>query len=199
MASSNGADASKTALEASYLRALPTPVISSVTDNEGALDLLAKLDLWTRAQVVLLPVSDQGGISMTTLAKRAFAAGKRVGLCLNCNGVADCIEIFSEAELSVTERTIPKASSCSAEGDTLGFSCSELVESLCIVSGLVFDSQGYRVGEDDDKLDEFLAFYPGHKLALVRSMQISSNPLPHGDKAIAVDYLITENAVWHCG
>lgn len=198
MASSNGADASKTALEASYLRALPTPVISSTTDNEGALDLLAKLDLWTRAQVVLLPASDHGGISMTALAKRAFAAGKRVGLCLNCNGVADCIEIFSEAELDVTEYTIPEASSCPAEGDTLGFSCSELVESLCIVSGLVFDGQGYRVGEDDDRLDEFLAFYPGHKLALVRSMQVSSNPLPHGDKAIAVDYLITENAVWHC-
>lgn len=199
MASSNGADASKTALEASYLRALPTPVISSTTDNESALELLSKLDLWTRAQVVLLPVGDQGGISMTALAKRAFAAGKRVGLCLDCNGVADCIEIFSEAELDVTERTIPEASSCRAEGDTLDFNCSELVESLCIVPGLVFDGQGYRVGEDDDKLDGFLAFYPGHKLALVRSMQVSSNPLPHEGKAIAVDYLITENAVWRCG
>ena len=46
--------------------------------------------------------------------------------------------------------------------------------------------------------DEFLAFYPGDKVGIVRSVQVSSNSLPHDDHDIPVDVLVTEGSIWQC-
>jgi len=64
--------------------------------------------------------------------------------------------------------------------------------SVCIVPGLVFDCDGYRVGYGGGYYDKYLAFYMGEKIGLARSMQVSSNPLPIGPQDVRVDTLVTE-------
>jgi 5-formyltetrahydrofolate cyclo-ligase len=74
----------------------------------------------------------------------------------------------------------------------------DMLGSICLVPGLVFDGEGYRVGYGAGYYDEFLAYYPGDKVGLVRSVQVSSNPLPHDDHDVAVDVLVTEGSIWRC-
>ena len=46
--------------------------------------------------------------------------------------------------------------------------------------------------------DEFLPYYPGDKVGLIRSVQVSSNPLPREEHDIPVDVLVTEGSIWYC-
>ena len=46
--------------------------------------------------------------------------------------------------------------------------------------------------------DRFLQFYPGDKIALARSTQVSSNPLPAESCDVPVDFIVTDSGVWHC-
>ena len=75
---------------------------------------------------------------------------------------------------------------------------SDFEGSLCLVPGLVYDSQGYRVGYGAGYYDEFLADYPGTKVGLARSMQVSGNPLPHDDHDVPVDLIVSDGSVWVC-
>lgn len=197
MASSYGEDASKEALAAHYLRVLPTSSLSADA-SEDILNQLFLLQEWTQASVVLLTAQDQAGVLMKELARRSLEAGKRVGRAFTQADKTDFVEIFTAADIDLTCSHVPVSLAVQTEGDTLSFSLSELIGSLCVVPGLVFDGQGYRVGKDDESLDAFLAFYPGHKIALVQSLQISSNPLPHDAAQIPVDVLVTEHSAWHC-
>lgn len=70
--------------------------------------------------------------------------------------------------------------------------------SLCLVPGVIFDSEGYRIGYGAGYYDEFLAFYPGNKVGLVRSMQRQLSPLPHNEHDIPVDVLVSEGSIWRC-
>lgn len=197
MASSYGEDASKEALAAHYLRVLPTSSLSA-NASEDILNQLFLLQEWIQASVVLLPAQDQAGVSMKELARRSLEAGKRVGRAFTQADKTDFVEIFTATDIDLTCSHVPVSLAVQTEGDTLSFSLSDLIGSLCVVPGLVFDGQGYRVGKDDESLDAFLAFYPGHKIALVQSLQISSNPLPHDAAQIPVDVLVTEHSAWHC-
>ena len=54
----------------------------------------------------------------------------------------------------------------------------DFAESLCIVPGLVFDREGYRVGYGGGYYDRFLAKYTGHTLAPVREGFLYDGSLP---------------------
>jgi 5-formyltetrahydrofolate cyclo-ligase len=74
----------------------------------------------------------------------------------------------------------------------------DLANSLCLVPGLCFDAEGYRVAYAAGYIDNFLASYAGLKVSLARTVQISSNPLPHDDHDVPVDVLISDGAIWQC-
>ncbi|MGN0075726.1 MAG: 5-formyltetrahydrofolate cyclo-ligase, partial [Parafannyhessea sp.] len=68
--------------------------------------------------------------------------------------------------------------------------------SICLVPGLVFDAEGYRIGYGAGYYDDFLAGYPGLKVGLARTMQISGNPLPRDAHDVPVDAIVSDGAVW---
>ena len=55
-----------------------------------------------------------------------------------------------------------------------------------------------RLGLGGGYYDRFLQFYPGDKIALARSTQVSSNPLPTGSCDVPVDFIVTDSCVWNC-
>ena len=75
---------------------------------------------------------------------------------------------------------------------------AQLVGSVCLVPGLVFDGAGHRGGYGGGYYDRFLAFYPGDKIGLARTGMISSNPLPVEKGDVPVDFIATEFGVWSC-
>lgn len=83
--------------------------------------------------------------------------------------------------------------------EPLGASCplgtSEMVGSACLVPGLTFDAAGRRIGYGGGYYDRFLAFYPGHKVGLCRSLQLSCAELPHDATDVSVDFVVTEAGV----
>lgn len=213
MPSSYGTDAGITALEASYRRLAPllnparlSPRHKERLDNEAILHLKT-MELWRRARVVLLCPSEQNGVDMVALAQEAFDASKRVGLCVrptdtdddgSGDAPIDFVEIVSADEVESQPARVPMVGAWHSEGDTTGFACGELMDSVCIVPGLVFDGEGHRIASDASAWDKFLAYYPGHKVALVHSLQVSSNPLPIRDGDIRVDYVVSNGSVWRC-
>lgn len=214
MPSTFGTDAGKTALEASYERLLATaeglshmsPSMRERLDGEAIMHLAA-MPLWKRAGVVLLHPTEPGGVSMRRVAELALKGGKRLGVAVlagepgeesTAEQTVDFIEVHSADEVDEPPAGHAALAATRAEGDTMGFTAHELLESLCLVPGLVFDAQGHRVQRDGDAYDRFLRFYPGHKLALVHSLQVSSNPLPVEAGEIALDYVVSDGAVWRC-
>lgn len=218
MASSYGSDASKTALEAQYTALGPSHFTASVLgDPIRLLNNLSSLDLWKKARVILLPSEGSDCIDMTLIGAKALEEGKRLGASVMLeegpgegspsatSGDAGAVKRIDFVELDSPDllhdpdalRAMHEPG-VRSEGCTCGFACPELLDSLCVVPGLVFDGQGYRVGRDQGAYDRFLAFYPGHKVALVSALQISSNPLPRGAGDVPVDCLIDSMQVWRC-
>ncbi|MDO4539452.1 MAG: 5-formyltetrahydrofolate cyclo-ligase [Coriobacteriales bacterium] len=196
MASSYGEDASKTSLRDGYLKLCGNlPRDFSQRIDTSVRDMLALFSDYQEASLALwyLPIHEE--IDTLPLIREAFEAGKRVALpYLNPDTLSlEFYEISSMDEIKRGARGLaepPAGATCLDVEDFLG--------SVCFVPGLVFDGEGNRVGYGAGYYDNFLAFYPGHKIGLVRSVQVSSNPLPHDDHDIAVDVLITEGSIWRC-
>lgn len=62
---------------------------------------------------------------------------------------------------------------------------------VCIVPGIVFDKNGYRIGYGGGYYDRFLEDYAGHKIALAFQQQVV-NEVPHDSYDIPISILITE-------
>lgn len=66
--------------------------------------------------------------------------------------------------------------------------------SLCVVPGIVFDKEGYRIGYGKGFYDRFLSSFPGVKVGLVYSNMIVPK-VPRGRFDKHVDILISERGV----
>ena len=66
--------------------------------------------------------------------------------------------------------------------------------SLCVVPGIVFDKEGYRIGYGKGFYDRFLSTFPGVKVGLVYSNMIVPK-VPRGRFDKHVDILISERGV----
>lgn len=196
MASSNGSDASRASLRQGYLDLCASmPKAFSRGIDRSVRTMLGHLDLYKKAPLILfyLPIHEE--IDTRPLIEDAFATGKRVALphLDERSRTMQWYEIDSPQMITRGSRglaSVPEGAHALGVADLLG--------SLCLVPGLVFDGEGYRVGYGAGYYDEFLAFYPGDKVGLVRSVQVSSNSLPHDDHDIPVDVLVTEGSIWRC-
>lgn len=197
MASSYGSDASKSSLRSGYLslcKNMPKDFSTRVDTTIRA--MFNNLDLYKQTDLVLgyLPLHEE--IDTMPLLRDALSAGKRVAL-----PVFDTKKntlVFYEVESLDNLKRGSRGLVCPPSESAVALGEYDFLGSICLVPGLVFDGEGNRIGYGAGYYDEFLAFYPGHKIGLVRSVQVSSNPLPCGDHDIAVDVLVTEGSIWRC-
>lgn len=68
-------------------------------------------------------------------------------------------------------------------------------DSVCIVPGVAFTADGWRIGYGGGYFDRFLEAYDGPAIALAYDMQIVSaiEPQPHD---VPVDFVVTESRVY---
>ncbi|MGI6229466.1 MAG: 5-formyltetrahydrofolate cyclo-ligase [Tractidigestivibacter sp.] len=214
MASSTGTDAGKTALRAEYAQlrqaiANARKLSAYANDSRGKtakaqvsadaqiLANLCSMDVWKRAQLVLTYVSHNGEVDTHAIMRRAWGEGKRVAVPWYSPKLRTiqffCVKSFDELGPGFHGHLEPLYHGTAPLGPV------QLVGSICLVPGLVFDGYGNRIGDGGGVYDGFLAFYPGHKVGLAHSMQISCNVLPHDSQDIPVDFLVSDAGVWTCG
>lgn len=196
MASTQGSDASRASLLNRYAKLCADMPKSFTRRVDGPVrDMLKRLDLYRQASIVLFYVPIHEEFDTLGLIEEALEEGKRVAVPYlnNKTSKMQWYEIDSVTQI----RKGPRGIAAPLAGkEPLG--TRDFLGSVCLVPGLVFDGEGYRVGYGAGYYDEFLMFYPGHKVGLVRSVQVSSNPLPHDEHDVAVDVVVTEGSIWNC-
>ena len=196
MASSYGTDADKSSLRSNYLSVRAAlPAANRATSEAAIRASLRGFDLFDRARVVLTYVSFGSEVDTRTLMGELFAKGRRVAVPrVERDGrrmrfhVITSFDELSPGTMGILEPP-PEAHALTVP---------EMVRTVCLVPGLVFDGAGHRVGYGGGYYDRFLAFYPGDKIALARTTMLSSNPLPVGPHDVPVDFIATEGGIWNC-
>ena len=196
MASSYGTDADKSSLRSNYLavRAAIPPERKELSDS-AILSQLYEFPIFDDARLVLTYVSFGPEVGTRALIDLLLGQGRRVAV-PRVNRAAHTMtfhEISSLDELEPGTMGILEPAP-----DAPAVSVEEMVGSVCLVPGLVFDGAGHRVGYGGGYYDRFLAFYPGDKVGLARTTMLSSNPLPVGPLDVPMDYVAHEGGVWNC-
>lgn len=189
MASSQGQDASFNALRAAYdaihIRLSPSHEERLIIQMERNLRAVGR---YRAAELVLGYRASGEEISARPYLLHAMQDGKRVAM-------PHLVKSDIVFELLADDE---RALDTGAVDEELSLDDFDLAESICLVPGLVFDAEGYRVSYGAGFLDNFLREFPGLKVGLARGFNISSNPLPHAICDVPVDILVSENAVWSC-
>lgn len=195
MASSCGTDADKGSLRAHYLafRArLPRSVREAA--DAGIAERLLGLPQVESAPVVLAYVSFGSEVDTLGVIRTLLGQGRRVAV-PRCDEAAHSMAFYEIRTLSELSPGAHGILEPLAAGDPLG--TSQMVGSVCLVPGLTFDAAGRRIGYGGGYYDRFLAFYPGHKVGLCRSLQLSCAELPHDATDVPVDFVVSEAGVLH--
>lgn len=141
------------------------------------------------SSTVLMYAPTKGEIDVMPIATHALKLGKKVAFPL-CNAKEHTMEFKLVSDLSqLTEGhySIPEPP---ADAETL----SDLSGSICLVPGLVFDKEGYRVGYGKGYYDRFLGGYSQSKIGIVYNDFILPE-VPRGKFDRHVDILVCERGV----
>jgi 5-formyltetrahydrofolate cyclo-ligase len=178
VASSYGEDASKQALRNGYLSlsSSMSPAQRRRVDAEVR-DHLKACSAWRETSLVLSYVPFRDEVATRGIIEDAWDAGKTVAL-PRCVGGPRSLAFYTVRSLEALRLGSRGVLEPVAGDGVAPVNGDELVGSVCLVPGLVFDSKGYRVGYGAGFYDNFLSFYPGTKIGLARTMQLSGNPLP---------------------
>lgn len=197
MASSYGTDADKSALRNGYVAARKRLSVEAAARSDAAIaERLFSFPIFCEAPLVLTYVSLACEIDTHAIIDRVLAEGRCVAVPLVDPRTRELsfYRIEGRHQLALGYKGIaePDPDACARLEER------ELFGSVCLVPGLVFDAQGHRIGYGGGFYDRFLWHYPGDKIALARTMQISSNPLPASRLDVPVDFIVSEHHVWAC-
>ena len=198
MASSTGHDADKGSLRAhclAFRSRLPRAVRAAA--DEGIAAHLADLPEFSQAPLVLAYVSYATEVDTREIISRALAGGQRVAV-PRCDAASHSMAFYEIGGLEDLEpgfHGIPEPSA----SITVPVGTAQMVGSVCLVPGLSFDVLGHRLGYGGGYYDRFLAFYPGPKVGLCRSCQLSCAELPCDVHDIAMDAVVTEAGILRMG
>ena len=180
----------KNALRAEYkqIRA-EMPEETHRARDEKICSVITSLASYRFAHTVLMYAPSGNEIDISAVALHAIAAGKRIAYPL-CN-VNDHTMVFKlvshPSELKSGSYSIPEpAEECETLTDISG--------TVCLIPGLVFDKEGFRVGYGKGYYDRFLSTYNESKLGIVYSDFILDR-VPRGRYDRCVDILVTERGV----
>lgn len=139
------------------------------------------------SSVIFSFVSKDIEVDTRSIITRALKDGKRVAVprCRTDSILMDyyCIRSFNDLELGAYGIMEPDVSKCSRVED---FSSG-----ICIVPGLVYDREGYRLGFGRGYYDRFLTKFSGVTVGVCYSRCIEEQ-LPRGYYDRPIDLVITE-------
>lgn len=151
--------------------------------------------VWKNAQAVLSYCSFRGEIDLSPIWEQARVEGKAYALPRTVTGAAEGRMIFqhvkNEGDLVVGRYGLSEPSSACPE-------VTDFERALCIVPGLAFDKEGYRLGYGGGYYDRFLA---GHPTVIPVGLCYGAclcNRLPRDGHDIPVSYIFTERSVMAC-
>lgn len=152
-------------------------------------EALIQLVSFKYSDTILMYAPLEGEIDVMPIAERALELGKRVAFprCVEEPRNLDFKYVSSLDELKSGSYSI-------AEPTEDMESVTDLSRSICIIPGIVFDKEGYRVGYGKGYYDRFLAVYDGTKFGLAYSECILDS-VPRGRFDRHVDILISEKGV----
>lgn len=158
--------------------------------DSAILERILSLREYSGSRVLFTYVSKQIEVDTFGLIRTALAGGKRVGvpLCLPEICGMNFYEIRSTDSLREGTYGVLEPEPC-PDGLLL-----QEQGGLCVVPGLSFDSQGYRLGYGKGYYDRFLADFTGITVGLCYSDCVRWN-LPHGFYDRPIDILITEKYI----
>ena len=161
-------------------------------------ELKARLDKALTAQVLSLDefkscdtlfvfISSPIECDTSEIISEAFRQGKRVAVprCIDKFGKMDFYYIKSTADLSPGSFSLmePDPEKC--------LKVTDFTKGLCIVPGLCFDYEGYRVGFGKGYYDRFLNAFRGTTVGICYS-RYTEKQLPRGAHDRHTDILVTE-------
>lgn len=149
-------------------------------------DTLMQMVSFRYSETILMYAPLKGEIDIMPIAKKALELGKRVAFprCVEDPRNLDFKYVSSLDELSEGSYSI-------AEPSEELESVTDFSKSICIIPGIVFDTEGYRVGYGKGYYDRFLSVYDGTKFGLAYSECIIDS-VPRGRFDKHVDMLISE-------
>jgi 5-formyltetrahydrofolate cyclo-ligase len=170
-----------------YRLALPADVKADY--DKKICEALVQLVSFKYSDTILMYAPLEGEIDVMPIAERALELGKRVAFprCIEEPRNLDFKYVSSLDELKSGSYSI-------AEPTEDMESVTDLSRSICIIPGIVFDKDGYRVGYGKGYYDRFLAAYDGTKFGLAYSECILDS-VPRGRFDRHVDILISEKGV----
>lgn len=167
-----------------YRLSLPADVKADY-DNRIC-EALMQMVSFRYSDTILMYAPLEGEIDIMPIAEKALSLGKRVAFprCVEDSRNLDFKYVNSIDELRSGSYSI-------AEPSEEMESVTDYSKSICIIPGIVFDKEGYRVGYGKGYYDRFLAVYDGTKFGLAYSECIIDN-VPRGRFDRHVDILISE-------
>lgn len=145
---------------------------------------------YKNASVILTYVSKDIEVDTIKFIEMAFADGKRVAVpkCIDGTRKMDFyfINSFDDLDKGTFGVLEPKPDVCKK--------LTDFSEGFCIVPGMSFDTNGFRLGYGKGYYDRFLSKFKGSTAGICYSSCVKWN-LPRGKFDRAVDVLITEKYV----
>ena len=168
-------------------RALMCPKEKTVRDDK-IYKTFTESDIYKNAKTLLLYCAAKGEIETKGIMLKALADSKKIAL-PKCNDdlTMQFLEVTSLDDLENGTYNID----CPKE------TCKEHIPTqldLCIVPGLVFDINGYRLGYGKGYYDRFLSEFDGVCAGLVYHDFIVAS-LPRGKYDCSLDYLVTDKGI----
>lgn len=158
--------------------------------SEKITETLLSSDFFVAADTVLLYYSSGSEVSTTELFEECIKTGKKVAFprCVDKNGTMDFYIVKEENDLEKGMYGIvaPKAY------------CEKLIpdkKALCVVPGISFDKNGYRLGYGKGYYDRYLSRFELISVGLCYD-KLLSDTLPSDIYDKKVDYLITDKKTY---
>jgi len=165
------------------------PALQKDEKDSGILKRFVKLPEYEKSETVVTFVSTEIEVDTITLIKKALQDGKRVAVPRCIDGTRQMqfyyVTSLDDLEIGAFRVLEPKTNICEPVYENV-FSSS-----ICVVPGLGFDENGYRLGYGKGYYDRFLSKYSDFTVGVCYNSCVKYK-LPSGKFDRAVDLLITD-------
>ena len=166
--------------------------------DEKILARLVNLPEYREAPLLLTYVSTAIEVDTHALIEQALAAGKKVAVPWCVPGKVEMKFFYLNALSELAPGTFGVLEPVPERAEELSLSSGALLRSFCVLPGLGFDLEGFRLGYGKGYYDRFLSRYPGVTAGVCYTACLRTQ-LPHGRYDRRADILVTEKFVKRFG